>query len=69
MRPGTLAVGVTRARTKKKKKKKKKKKGRRPKGLFGRRPEERRRFIPAAPAVARQRDLDVNQEDKTASPP
>ena len=69
MRPGTLAVGVTRARTKKKKKKKKKKKGRRLKGVFGRRPEERREFIPVAPDVARQRVLDVNQEDKTTSPP
>ena len=58
MRPGTLAAGVARARTMMKKKKKKK--GRRLKGLFGRRPEERRGFIPVAPAVARQRDLDVN---------
>ena len=62
---GRWAAGVARVETKKKKKKK----GRRLKGVFGRRPEERRGFIPVAPAVARQRVLDVNQEDKTTSPP
>ena len=62
---GRWAAGVARVETKKKKKKK----GRRLKGVFGRRPEERRGFIPVAPAVARQRDLDVNQEDKTTPPP
>ena len=67
MIPRVLAAGVVRARTMKMKKKKKK--GRQPKYLFGRCPEERRRFIPVAPHVARQQDLDVNQEDKTTTPP
>ena len=48
--------------------KKKKKKGLRPKGLVVGRPEERRRFIPVAPAVTRQQDLDINQADKTPLP-
>ena len=62
---GRWAAGVARVETKKKKKKK----GRRPKDLFGRRPEERRGFIPVAPARARPRDLDVSQVDNVTSPP
>ena len=62
---GRWAAGVARVETKKKKKKK----GRRPKDLFGRRPEGRRGFIPVAPARARPRDLDVNQVDNVTSPP
>ena len=62
---GRWAAGVARVETKKKKKKK----GRRPKDLFGRRPEERRGFIPVAPAGARPRDLGVSQADNVTSPP
>ena len=49
-------------------KKKKRKMGRRPKDLFGRRPEQRRGFISVAPDVARPRALDVNQADNVTPP-
>ena len=62
---GRWAAGVARVETKKKKKKK----GRRPKDLFGRRPEERHGLIPVAPVRAQPRDLDVNQADNVTPPP
>ena len=62
---GRCAAGVACVSVKTKEEKKKKKKGRRSKDLFGLLPEERSRFIPVAPAVAQQRDLGVNQADKT----
>ena len=64
MGPRTLGRGHSPCRNKEEEKKK----GRRPKDLFGRRPEKLRGFIPVAPVGARPRDLDANQADNMTPP-